>query len=295
MRISSTTGMLASRHSSDAHALQALARAGFQACDFSMWNYGWEGGLFSQTDAQFDAYFTGLKATADACGLTIDQTHAPFPSTTGDAAEDAARLAVLKRAIRATSLLGCGQIIIHPALHTGCIRDAGHEVAMETNISMYRALIPDCAQGHVKIAVENMFAKDPQSGELCKTFLSTAEEMVALLDALGAEYFCACLDIGHAQLLGESPAGMALTLGKWLQALHVHDNDGMGDQHNLPFLGTVDFQAVAQALAQVGYAGTLSLEADGFLDVFPGEIEAETLVFMAATARALAERVEAAR
>lgn len=291
MQIGTTTGMLALRHTSDAQALQAIAQAGFQAVDFSMWNYPWQGGLFALPDTAFDAYFTGLRATADTYGLTISQAHAPFPSTTGNEPEDTQRLQVLKRAIRAAARLGCAHIVIHPSLHTGCIHDIGHEQAMETNTAMYRALAPECARWGVKIAIENMFTRAPDSGQICPTFLSTAREMVALLEVLGPDCFCACLDIGHGQLAGEGPAEMARVLGRWLQVLHVHDNNGAEDGHTLPFLGVVDFEGIMRALQEIGYAGGMSLEADNILDVFPREMEGAVLRMMAETAGYLAGRV----
>ena len=45
-------------------------------------------------------------------------------------------------------------------------------------------------------------------------------------------------------------------------ALHLHDNDGTGDQHLLPFDGDVDWESVALILSRTAYGGTLALEVD---------------------------------
>ena len=38
-----------------------------------------------------------------------------------------------------------------------------------------------------------------------------------------------------------------------LIALHLHDNDGAGDQHRIPFTGTIDWDRLAPLIAATGY------------------------------------------
>ena len=40
-----------------------------------------------------------------------------------------------------------------------------------------------------------------------------------------------------------------------LQALHLNDNDGSGDQHQPPFYGTVDWDRLAKLVASSSYKG----------------------------------------
>lgn len=291
MRISTTTGEIADRLGSDELAIRAIAKAGFDACDFSMWSVPWHHGLWDETDAVFDAYFTHLREVAEACGLEIFQTHGPFPSAIGEAAEDAHRLLALRRAIRAASLLGSRYIVIHPAKHMDNLPDPGHTIAHTYNRAMFEALKPDLKAAGVQLALENMFGWNIATKRAEPCYLSDATEMLALLEALGEAQFCFCMDIGHAKLVDQSPAEMLRRLGRHVAVLHVHDNDGLHDDHTLPFLGTADWTAVCRALGDIGYHGTMNMEADAFVPKFPKGMELHVLRWIAETARKLADMV----
>ena len=90
---------------------------------------------------------------------------------------------------------------------------------------------------------------------------------LAHLNAVNDEYFVACLDIGHAEMMGKdtSASQMIEALGNHLQALHIHDNDKKYDSHKIPFSMQIDFGAVAASLKKTGYNGYLTLEADRYV------------------------------
>ena len=46
-----------------------------------------------------------------------------------------------------------------------------------------------------------------------------------------------------------------------LRVLHVHDNDGKTDLHQLPLFGKLGFAGFARALREIGFAGVFSFEA----------------------------------
>lgn len=48
--------------------------------------------------------------------------------------------------------------------------------------------------------------------------------------------------------------------GDRLFALHLHDNGGKNNQHQLPFDGKIDWEAVVKKIAHTGYNGATSLE-----------------------------------
>lgn len=292
MKISTMTGDIAVRLGTDEAAIRALAEAGFQACDFSMWNPPWHEGLWDEPDAAFDAYFSRLGRVAAECGVEVYQTHGPFPTTDGTPDEDAHRMRVMARAIRATALMGCRHIVIHPAKHMDGMPDPGFAAARAYNVAMFQSFEPHLREAGVRVALENMFGVDAQHN-VVRSYLSTAEEMLALRAALDPSLFCFCLDLGHALLVDESPSAMIRALGDGLSVLHVHDNDGKRDLHTLPYLGIADWDEVTRALREAGYAGTLNLEADTFIKVFPEGMEPDALRMMAATARRLADMATA--
>lgn len=286
MKVATTTFEVVQRLGLEA-GLCAIAEAGFDAVDFGMFDARWHEGLWIQPDDVFDAHFEGVRRALDAAGLVACQAHAPFPSAIDDAAEDVHRLGLLKRSVRAAAIVGVPVLVVHPA-HAFTFRD---EEMLEVNLRMYGALREDLLRYGVRCATENMFKDGPDGGNI-HSYPSTVREMNDLIAALGGDPYCACLDIGHAPLVGEDPAAMIRGLGGNLAILHVHDNDGLRDLHTLPYLGRVRWAEVCSALAEIGYGGVLSLEADSFIEVLPKGCEAEALALMAKVARQLAGLAE---
>ena len=69
-----------------------------------------------------------------------------------------------------------------------------------------------------------------------------------------------CYDSGHHNC--RTPDEDLLEkYGSRLMALHLHDNDGSGDWHLLPFDGNIDWAKTMRNIAAAGYTGAVSLEA----------------------------------
>ena len=86
-----------------------------------------------------------------------------------------------------------------------------------------------------------------------------AAELARLLADLAAPHTAMCLDTGHALLSGDAPAAIRAA-GRQIAYVHFSDNSGLADEHEMPMRGKLDCDAVADALAAVGYSGTLMLE-----------------------------------
>jgi sugar phosphate isomerase/epimerase len=56
------------------------------------------------------------------------------------------------------------------------------------------------------------------------------------------------------------PSDAIREVGRLVWALHLHDNNGDGDFHLPPGKGNIDWSAVARALRDASYRGTLNLE-----------------------------------
>ncbi len=88
----------------------------------------------------------------------------------------------------------------------------------------------------------------------------TWELLEKLLNDYPANRVGITYDAGHGNY-AELPAWDFLK--KWkdrVNALHLHDNDGSGDQHQPPFYGTVDWDALTQVLASSAYNNPLCFE-----------------------------------
>lgn len=277
----------AARHVGEEQAVAYIAKAGFDAWDFSMFRmFDFDGrtGTVLPTahplsGGDYLAFARRLKQVGTDNGIPCNQSHAPFPSCPE-------AVPYLKRAIECTAEAG-GQIcVIHPS----------NNKSAEENGQMFRELLPFAKACGVKIATENMWNWESGSDQASPAACSDPESFNAHLDAVNDEDFVACLDIGHAEMRGlhTSAPEMILALKNRLQALHIHDNDRWHDSHQLPFTMQIDFSTVIRALKSVGYQGYFTLEADAYLNGFSSDTVQEGLRQMAKAARRLADMFEGA-
>ena len=80
-----------------------------------------------------------------------------------------------------------------------------------------------------------------------------------LFSHLQSERVKFCFDIGHWHWRTPDQDLLSEFGGK-LSALHLHDNDGTGDQHLLPFEGTLDWDKAMLQINKTGYCGAIGLE-----------------------------------
>lgn len=267
-------------------AIELIAKAGFDAWDFSMFpmcNYDWGKHIATIGNhplAQNDylKFARRLKQIGIDNGIECNQSHAPFPSS------DPLIVSCLKRAVECTAEAGGKICIIHP----------DNDKSPSKNAEMYAEILPFAKECGVKIATENMFNWDPVANQSCFAACATADSFNEHLNALNDEDFVACLDIGHAELYssGDGAVKMIKALGSKLQALHLHDNDHKVDCHQIPFSMQIDFDAVVKALKEIGYNGYFTLEASSYLNKYNAENIFDGIIALAHSAKKLANMFE---
>ncbi|MBN2853395.1 MAG: sugar phosphate isomerase/epimerase [Clostridia bacterium] len=271
MKISTQTARLGERFG-DKKAVQMLCDIGFDAIDYSMFQFLSEGHILNSDG--YRQHVTELRKIAEGNGVYFNQTHAPFPSyIKNDEEYNKKILPALVRSIEITAILGAKDVVIHPV--------AVKENQKEFNIALYNSLLPYAKEYGVRIALENMFGWDPVKNMLIENVCSREKEFNDYLDALDRDYFIACLDIGHCGLIGGYAPDMIRALGHdRLKSLHVHDNDNISDLHTLPFTQRLNWIEIMSALKDISYDGELTFEADNFLTNFPDELmfQATTLI-----------------
>lgn len=258
MRTSTEIGS-ASRIIGEERAIECVAKAGFDAWDFTMTamcNYDWGKGVLLKSDHplahdNYLAFARKLRQIGLDNGIECNQSHAPFPTTCLDIRS------YFKRSIECTAEAGGKICIIHP----------DNNQSPEENAEMYFGLLPFAKEHGVKIAAENMWNWDEVNSRPAFAACATSESFVEHLDAVNDDYLVACLDVGHAEMknVGSGAANMIRALGSRLQALHLHDNDKFHDSHQIPFSMSLDFDAIIKALREISYSGDLTLEADAYL------------------------------
>lgn len=285
MKISTEIGSL-SKHIGEERAVEMLAKAGFDAWDFSMFamcDYDWRTQTVRPTDhplagSNYLAFARKLKQIGLDNGIICNQSHAPFPTGNADIRS------CLKRAIECTAEAGGELCIIHP----------DNLSSAEKNAEMYNELLPFAKECGVKIAAENMWSWDSEKDQACFAACATPEDFCKHIDIVNSESLVACLDLGHAEMrgLGTTAVEMIKALDYRLQALHIHDNDKWHDSHQIPFSMDIDFTAIVKALKEINYSGWFTLEADQFFTGCPEELLPEKSRELAASAKKLAEMFE---
>lgn len=289
MLVTMTEGL--GRRYGDRKAIEMLAKAGFDALDYSMHRMAKDASCPLCSDV-WQGEVRELKALADSLGMPFVQGHAPYRFR--DHSEEAwvnENFPLLLRSIEIASALGIEHLVVHPLHHLDYRKN--RERLHEWNMRFYRALIPYAKDAGVRICLENMWQRDPKRGNIISDdTCSAAEELAAWVDELGDPSIGVCLDVGHCGLVGRDAETSIRTLGRRLSCLHIHDNDFVNDLHTLPYLGHADWDAILSALGSVGYAGHFTFEADGFFEQMPDALIPDALRLMVSVGRYMMEKIE---
>lgn len=293
MLLSTQTDYLAAHYGGEEEAIRMLAKAGFDAFDLSLFHM-LNDDDYPMNKPGYRDFAARLRQVGEECGIPCNQAHAPFASSVGDPVRDQEIFNAIVRSMEVAALVGAKVIVVHPKHHL-CYRTHAAEL-MAQNMEFYRALIPYCEEYGIRVACENMWQHNKPAGRIIDSACSRPEEFCAYLDALDSPWIVGCLDVGHTVLTDEDLGYFVRQMGnRRLCALHIHDNDLHSDCHTLPFTGKLDWKALTAALAEIDYQGEFTLEADGFLKMFPMELVPEALRLMEKTGRYLAEQVDAQR
>ena len=282
MKISTEIDSIA-LHIGEEKAVELVAKTGFDAWDFSMFQMcEKKNGVLVPTNhptAQGDylGFARKLKQIGLDNGIICNQGHAPFPSSPKS-------IDWLKRAIECLAAAGGEICIIHP-MNNGTPKE---------NAEMYFELLPFAKEHNVKIATENMWNWSKFLKHSKFAACATPKSFNAHLDAVNDDCFVACLDIGHAEMKGSktNAAEMIRALGPRLKALHIHDNDKLHDSHQIPFSMNIDFVPIVKALKEIGYDGYFTLESSYYLDNYKKEDVPECVKNLKDAARKLADMFE---
>lgn len=103
------------------------------------------------------------------------------------------------------------------------------------------------------------------------------EAISKLLSEYSSDYLGLCYDCGHGNVRNDGLDQLELLKDR-LISVHLHDNDGTGDQHKILFTGTVDWERLAAIMAKSSYKKCVSMEVSmGLMDI------KDEMVFLAKT------------
>lgn len=261
-----------------------IKEAGFTKVDFNLENFlkiseiysGKTKSIFDKEIPELVDIFKKYKRAMDMYELTPSQMHAPYPiNIPGNAqATEYMQGNVIPKSIIIAEVLKVPWIVIHP-FKLQYPHDQKYE--RQLNLEYFQMLVPLLKQCGVKVCLENLY--EIVGGRITEGICANPEEAIWYIDTLnnyaGEELFGFCLDTGHLQLTKREPYEFIKKLGSRIKVLHIHENDGNHDVHQLPFTfggkdeKGADWMGIWKGLKETGFNGTLSFETSPAIISFP--------------------------
>lgn len=248
--------------------------------------------FFDRSDEALEQYFSPHKKGAAAAGIAVNQMHMPYPlyvPNGGSDLNDYLQQTVARKSMKLCAFFQCPHIVVHGFK---LARNLGSEEAeWEQTERFLDSLAPLARELHLTICIENLY--NSVGGHLlegpCCCARKAAERIDRFNDRHHGELLGFCFDTGHANLTGIDFESFLSTLGHRLKVLHIHDNDGVGDLHQIPFSFTktrentasTDWDGFIRGLKRIQFDQVLSFETAPVLAAFPGKMKTQVLRFIA--------------
>ncbi len=290
---------------------EMLRQAGFTCCDFSLNGYlkntdiyrANKNNFFDQSVEELELFFTAHKIAAKKNGIHINQMHMPYPifiPNGKDKLNDYMWNEVAPKSMEICRFLECPNIVVHGFKLS---RFWGTEEAeWQKTREFLDTILPMAKEYGITVCMENLY--ESVGGHIVEGPGCDVRKNVERIDRINAEYGAEvlgfCFDTGHANLIGLDFGKFITTLGSRLKVLHIHDNDGVGDLHQIPYTFTktrenkssTDWEGFVRGLREIHFDGVLSFETAPVLKAFPEEMKKEALTFIAQIGSYFAGQIE---
>ena len=230
-----------------------IRRHGYTCADYQLL-MATDGALYAAEESIFEKMLLAEREQAQAAGVEFSQVHAPWPTDDTTEENRAATLRHMKKAVRGTALLGSKYLVVHPVLPYGWGKEDDPEFTEKLNAAFFSELCDYAQHYGVGICMENLPFRAYR--------LSRMEEMLRFMERYRIPNLYICMDTGHCNVFGDDCGEMIRLCGDKLKVFHIHDNNGLRDDHNLPYSGTIRWQSFKDAIREIGFNGCLSSEAD---------------------------------
>jgi L-ribulose-5-phosphate 3-epimerase len=193
-----------------------------------------------------------LKKSADAVNLRIDSVmnmdHWKYPLSSSDSAVVEKSLAGTRTSVHNAKLWGSDTVLLVPAVVNP---QTSYRDAWTRSQNEIRKLLPLAEELKIVIAIEEVWNK----------FLLSPLEMATYIKEFQSPWIKAWFDVGNVVLYGY-PQDWIHVLGKSIVKLHLKDFKRKDSSYAWVNLGDgdVDWPAVRQALAEIGYSGSVIAE-----------------------------------
>lgn len=180
---------------------------------------------------------------------TVGQKHWSVRLSSPDATIREQAVADLRIGLEDTAAYGGDSILLVPGLVGG--EDEDHEAVWERSIAGIRQVLPVSSKLGVRILIENVW----------NGFCETPEQLRDYIDEIGSPWVGVYFDIGNVRKFGPSE--------DWIRALSSRivklDVKDWGESNGFCKIGDgdVDWDAVQQALNEIGFTGWCTAEVAG--------------------------------
>ena len=250
MKLATTTSDFGRFAKTYQERIDYVCQAGFKYIDLGMYTVRENDELIFSDKWQDNAKII-LEHTQKK-GAEFVQAHGPDGNSLSENESEVDEL--IKKTIRSIDVcgvLGIPNIVVHPGLHKGI----GKEEFFERNKNFYEKLFPAMERNNVNVLCENQCQKNV--GDIYYT--NSGAEIKEFVKYVDHPLFHACWDTGHANCDGGQYDDI-LAIGEDLLALHINDNRGQGDEHLMPYLGTMNMDEIMNALIDINYKGVFTFE-----------------------------------
>lgn len=270
---------------SDRYAIDVSKEIGLDGLDFSLFLHDArkEGDLYSLGKDAVIEYYTELKKYADEVGVKIVQTHGRMYGYGISEEESEAFVKNSELDALATGILGAKYCVVHTPPITWVGNSYTNDELYDLNTKMFMRILPFAKESGIKFAAETHGDSKKYSK---MEFFGYVDNLIRAIEIIKsheeyADHICVCVDTGHTNLTvnyGEPDVATVIRrLGSLIEVLHLHDNNGMRDEHKIPCTGIINWSSVIEALDDIGYSGYYNLEND--IDHFGKDFEMEEAKF----------------
>lgn len=290
---------------------ELLKEVGFSCIDFSLNKYLSNLDIYSKDINSFfntsiqglKQYFTPHKNAAKKFGILINQMHMPYPVYIPYGQKKINSYLweqVAVKSIQLCEFFECPYIVVHGAKLAYYLGTEERE--WECTKKFLEFLAPMAKEMGITMCIENLY--ENIGGHLVEGPCCNVKKAIERIDTINDKYHAQvvgfCFDTGHASLTGLDFEEFITELGERLKVLHIHDNDGVRDLHQIPFTfsrtrenhSITDWNGFIKGLKNIKFDKTLSFETAPVLTTFPGELKKDVLNIIANIGYYFADKIK---
>ena len=232
-------------------ALKLIKQAGYDCVDLT---YCLDEDNTPLLNGDYIAYAEKIRDYLKEIDLECYQSHAPFRlGFNEEFSMDVLHYQEIVKSLQSAGIVGAKYIVVHPL-------------------------------------VENVFSWDRKRKGFKGEF-GSPEELTQIIKSLNSPCFVACIDVGHAAIVGHEPEDFIAKMGKGIvKTVHIQDGDYQDDRHVLPTSGYFNWDNIIKALKDIEFDGVFNMEIHKFFQNVPHELIPTALSYTEKVGRYLAAK-----